>query len=66
MGCQNDIGAYLNRKAKREAKEARQAKAAPREWSGSPCDRAPDNCWIDDETGEHVNATTCERTPAHP
>lgn len=32
------------------------------EWSGSPCSEDPDNCWIDDATGEHVNATTNERT----
>lgn len=32
------------------------------EWSGSPCPADPDNFWIDDETGERVNAATGERT----
>lgn len=31
------------------------------EWSGSPCPRDPDNFWIDDATGERVNAATGER-----
>lgn len=35
------------------------------EWSGSPCPIDPDNCWVDDETGEHVNAKTCERARKH-
>jgi hypothetical protein len=33
------------------------------EWSGSLCPIDPDNFWIDDDTGERVNATTGERTP---
>ena len=35
---------------------------ATTEWSGycDPCD--PANYWIDDETGERVNATTGERS----
>ena len=33
-----------------------------REWSGSPDPRNPDNYWIDDATGERVNAYTGERT----
>lgn len=37
-----------------------------REWNGSPCPRDPDNCWIDDETGEHVSAVTFARTAKHP
>lgn len=32
------------------------------EWSGSPDPEDPDNFWIDDETGERVNAHTGERT----
>jgi len=32
------------------------------EWSGSPDPEDPDNYWIDDETGERVNAHTGERT----
>lgn len=32
-------------------------------WSGSPCPLDPDNYWIDDKTGERVNAKTGERTP---
>ena len=34
----------------------------PTYWSGScdPCD--PDNYWIDDDTGERVDALTNERT----
>ncbi len=32
------------------------------EWSGSPDPLDPDNFWIDDDTGERVNATTGERT----
>ena len=31
------------------------------EWSGSPDPDDPDNFWIDDETGERVNAITGER-----
>jgi hypothetical protein len=33
------------------------------EWSGYPDPTDPDNFWIDDETGERVNAWTGERTP---
>ena len=36
------------------------------EWSGAQCPIAPDTCWIDDVTGEHVDATTAQRTPQHP
>jgi hypothetical protein len=32
------------------------------EWTGSPCPIDPDNFWIDDFTGERVNAETGERT----
>ncbi len=32
------------------------------EWSASPCPVDPDNYWIDDETGERVNADTGKRT----
>jgi hypothetical protein len=32
------------------------------EWSGSPDPNDPDNYWIDDKTGERVNAKTGERT----
>ncbi len=32
------------------------------EWSGTPDPKDPDNFWIDDETGERVNAKTGERT----
>lgn len=32
------------------------------EWSGSPCPLDGDNFWMDDETGERVNAETGERT----
>lgn len=35
------------------------------EWSGAECPMQPADCWIDDETGEHVNATTNERTTQH-
>ena len=38
---------------------------APEEWSGGLCPTAPDTCWIDDKTGEHVNAVTGVRTPTH-
>jgi hypothetical protein len=31
-------------------------------WSGSPDPADPDNFWIDDDTGERVNAVTGERT----
>lgn len=34
-------------------------------WSGTLCPHDPDNCWIDDKTGEHVNAVTGERTASH-
>lgn len=33
------------------------------EWSGAPCDHAPDSAWHDDATGEHVDAVTGERGP---
>jgi hypothetical protein len=36
------------------------------EWSGTPCPDDPDNCWIDDETGEHVNAIDGTRSTTHP
>ena len=36
------------------------------DWSGSPDPADPDNFWIDDETGERVNAHTGERTPPQP
>jgi hypothetical protein len=32
------------------------------EWSGSPDPKDPDNFWIDDVTGERVNAATGERS----
>ena len=31
------------------------------EWNGSPCPLDPDSFWVDDETGERVNAETGER-----
>lgn len=31
------------------------------EWSGSPSPEAPDDWWVDDGTGEYVNAETGER-----
>jgi hypothetical protein len=37
-----------------------------RQWSGSPCPLDPDNYWVDDETGERVNAITGERTQYTP
>lgn len=36
------------------------------DWSGSQCSVTPDACWVDDVTGEHVNAYTCVRTAQHP
>lgn len=38
----------------------------PSGWSGGLCSTAPDTCWIDDVTGEHVDANTGQRTPEHP
>lgn len=35
-----------------------------KEWQGSPDPVDPDNFWIDDKTGERVNAHTGERSPA--
>jgi hypothetical protein len=32
-------------------------------WSGSPCPLDPDNFWMDDDTGERVDARTGERRP---
>lgn len=32
------------------------------EWSGHTCPKDPDNYWVDDATGERVNATTNERS----
>jgi hypothetical protein len=37
---------------------------AKKEWIGSPDPTDPDNFWIDDETGERVNAHTGERRRA--
>lgn len=38
-----------------------------KDWSGSLCPIDPDNFWIDDKTGERVDARTGERTkPATP
>lgn len=34
------------------------------DWSGSPDPSDPDNFWIDDKTGERVNAQTGERAPS--
>lgn len=31
------------------------------EWSGSPADEASDDYWVDDDTGEYINAATGER-----
>jgi len=36
------------------------------EWSGHPAPDDPDNVWIDDVTGERVDARTGERTPVRP
>lgn len=36
------------------------------EWSGGLCPVAPDTCWIDDVTEEHVCAYTGKRTSEHP
>lgn len=44
-----------------EAFKKEQAK--PEEWSGHPDPAMPDKYWIDDKTGERVNAETGERTP---
>ena len=35
-------------------------------WSGSCCSVAPDSCWIDDVTNEHVDARTGQRSIEHP
>lgn len=35
------------------------------EWTGSQCPIAPAECWIDDATGEHVNASTGHRSTNH-
>ena len=37
----------------------------PKEWSGGLCPLDPDNCWIDDETGEHVEAMSGKRSQYH-
>lgn len=47
-------------KVKRES--THHTKPTTTEWSGSPCPNDPDNFWIDDATGERVNAETGERT----
>lgn len=33
-------------------------------WNGALCEIDPDNCWIDDATGEHVSARDGTRSPA--
>jgi hypothetical protein len=49
--------------AKRQAGVAKsQREPFMNEWSGYPDPRDPDNYWIDDKTGERVNAWTGERT----
>lgn len=35
----------------------------PTEWGGSPDPLDPDNYWIDDQTGERIDAKTGERSP---
>jgi hypothetical protein len=35
-----------------------------KEWSGSPADEAPADWWVDDDTGEYINAETGERMSA--
>ena len=43
-------------------KLADQLEAHSKEWSGYPDPKDPDNFWIDDKTGERVNARTGKRT----
>lgn len=33
-------------------------------WNASPADEAPDEWWVDDDTGEYVRAATGERMTA--
>lgn len=35
------------------------------EWEADLCETDPDNCWIERATGEHINATTNQRSPHH-
>lgn len=44
-----------------DAMIADQKRIAKPEWSGSPAPESPDEWWIDDKTGEYVNAWTHER-----
>lgn len=52
----------------RQASEAKAKRmemdAMNNEWSGSPAPEAPDEWWVDDETGEYVSAETGERMTA--
>jgi len=34
------------------------------EWDGSPAPEAPDDYWVDDDTGEYIDARTGERMSA--
>ena len=49
------LGSRLESKHRRPLSRAK-------EWSGYPDPRDPDNFWIDDKTGERVNAITGQRT----
>lgn len=62
VATQHDIAA-LGKLAEAWDYRAASAYSAP-EWSGSPDPSDPDNFWIDDDTGERVNAHTGERTRA--
>lgn len=59
---------YLNKKSDevtaQAIKDAGQDEMPELEWTGHPDPRDPDNFWIDDKTGERVNAKTGERTDA--
>ena len=62
--CPNGHYAVL-RSSVLEDRRIRKAKADLQDWSGSCDPKDPSNFWIDDKTGERVNAWTGERTRAN-
>ena len=44
--------------------DAKNRPGTPLEWNGSCAPEAPDSWWIDDVTGEYINAETGERMTA--
>ena len=61
-----DLRMEVSRLACKECGGFQDGCTCPPEWSGYPDPSDPDNYWIDDVTGERVNAETGQRTPQFP